>query len=338
MNAAPEDRCLASRNKTSSPRIPPTAPHPGPLPQGERENDDGPPLSHSAIAKAFLEKSRDLVDRKLDELLPAESVCPGTVHKAMRYSVFAGGKRLRPALVLAAAEAVGGSVEEVLPAACAVEMIHTYSLIHDDLPAMDDDDLRRGRPTNHKVFGEAMAILAGDALLTYAFEVLTINSKPPTAAALVRSVAKGVGTFGMVGGQVLDMEGEGKTATLESVRAIHAWKTAALIAACCEAGALASGSGQSEFEHLAAYGKNIGLAFQIVDDILDLTSTPEALGKTPGKDAKSGKATYPAVLGVEKSKAEANRLAGIAFDSLKIFGSKAKTLEALGRFVLERQS
>jgi len=322
-----EDRFLASHNRTSNPHIP------------ERPDaSDGPPLSSSAIARAFLEKARDLVDRKLDELLPSEQTSPSTLHKAMRYSIFAGGKRLRPALVLAAAEAVGGTYEEALPAACAVEMIHTYSLIHDDLPAMDDDDLRRGRPTNHKVFGEAMAILAGDGLLTYAFEVLTINAKPATVAALVRSVAKGVGTQGMVGGQVLDMEGEGKPATLDSVRAIHAWKTAALIAACCEAGALASGSGATEFEHLAKYGQNIGLAFQIVDDILDLTSTPEALGKTPGKDAKSGKATYPAVLGVEKSKQEADRLASEAFDALKIFGSRAKTLDALGRFVLERQS
>ena len=329
MTVAREDRFLASRNRTSHPRLPP------------RPNMDAGqprPATAAAIAQSFLEKSRDLVDRKLDELLPSEKSSPGTLHKAMRYSIFAGGKRLRPALVLAAAEAVGGTFEEALPTACAVEMIHTYSLIHDDLPAMDDDDLRRGRPTNHKVFGEAMAILAGDGLLTYAFEILTLNSKPGTAADLVRSVAKGVGTKGMVGGQVLDMEGEGQPPTLDSVRAIHAWKTAALIAACCEAGALASGAGQVEFEHLAQYGQNIGLAFQIVDDILDLTSTPEALGKTPGKDAKSGKATYPAVLGVEKSKQEAGRLAAIAFDALKIFGARAKTLEALGRFVLERQS
>lgn len=290
------------------------------------------------IAKEFLAKSCKLVDEALNHFLPTEDIVPTTLHKAMRYSIFAGGKRLRPALVLAAAEAVGGTYEEAMPAACAVEMIHTYSLIHDDLPAMDDDDLRRGRPTNHKVFGEAMAILAGDGLLTYAFEVLTANSKPATVAALVRAVARGVGTQGMVGGQVLDMEGEGQKATIESVRAIHSWKTAALIAACCEAGALASGAGQTEFEHLASYGRNIGLAFQIVDDILDLTSTPEQLGKTPGKDAKSGKSTYPAVLGVEASKVEADRLANLAFGSLKTFGSKARTLEALGRFVLERQN
>src|ERR1700709_2404314 len=166
-----EDRFLASQNRTSNPRIPERS-----------KTGGGPPLSSAAIAQAFLEKARDLVDRKLDELLPTEATSPGTLHKAMRYSIFAGGKRLRPALVLAAAEAIGGTYEEALPAACAVEMIHTYSLIHDALPAMDDDDLRRGRPTNHKVFGEAMAILAGDGLLTYAFEVLTINAKSATVA------------------------------------------------------------------------------------------------------------------------------------------------------------
>ena len=320
---------MPSHNRTSHPRMPATG-----------SASSAVPETHGvkAVATSFLKHAQQLVDKELDKILPAETASPATLHKAMRYSIFAGGKRLRPALVLAAAEAVGGSYEEALPAACAVEMIHTYSLIHDDLPAMDDDDLRRGRPTNHKVFGEAMAILAGDGLLTYAFEVLTLRSKPATVAALVRAVAKGVGTVGMVGGQVLDMEGEGRKATLESVRAIHAWKTAALIAACCEAGALASGAGAAEIERLANYGQNIGLAFQIVDDILDLTSTSEALGKTPGKDAKTGKATYPSIMGVEASRKEADRLADLAFGSLKHFGAKAGTLEALGRFVLERQS
>jgi geranylgeranyl diphosphate synthase type II len=318
---------LADKNRASHPRIPQAS---GP--------DAGPPLSHAAVARAFLDESVQLVDARLKQYLPGEDVVPATLHKAMRYSIFAGGKRLRPALVLAAARAVGGSDEDALPAACAVEMLHTYSLVHDDLPAMDDDDLRRGRPTCHKVFGEAMAILAGDALLTYAFEVLTINARPEKAAALVRAVARGVGTFGMVGGQVLDMEGEGQSATVDSVRAIHNWKTAALIRACCEAGALCANADETQAAHLAEYGQNIGLAFQIVDDILDLTSTPEQLGKTPGKDAKTGKATFPAVMGMEESKREAARLAGIAFDALTIFGPKAATLESLGRFVLERQS
>jgi len=292
----------------------------------------------AAIAKAFLESSRDFVDKYLDQYLPSEKTSPETLHKAMRYSTFAGGKRLRPALVLAACEAVGGVREDAAPAACAVEMIHTYSLIHDDLPAMDDDDLRRGRPTCHKVFGDAMAILAGDGLLTYAFEVLTTGKRTEAIPGIVRAIARGSGTVGMVGGQVLDIEGEGKPATLQSVAAIHSWKTAALITACCEAGALAGGATQTEYEHLTEYGRNIGLAFQIVDDILDITASPETLGKTPGKDARVGKATYPAVMGIEKARAEADRLADRAFDRLKIFGPRARTLEALGRFVVERQS
>jgi geranylgeranyl diphosphate synthase type II len=292
----------------------------------------------AAVAKAFLTSSAQFVDARLDAFLPAESVSPTTLHKAMRYSIFAGGKRLRPALVLAAAEAVGGSREDAAPAACAVEMIHTYSLIHDDLPAMDDDDLRRGRPTCHKVYGDAMAILAGDGLLTYAFEVLATSSRTACIPGIVRAIARGSGTQGMVGGQVLDIEGEGKPATLESVSAIHRWKTAALINACCEAGALAGGANQTEYEYLTTYGKNIGLAFQIVDDILDITASPEALGKTPGKDAQAGKATYPAVMGLEKARAEADRLAGVAFAALKHLGARAKVLEALGRFVVERQS
>jgi geranylgeranyl diphosphate synthase type II len=289
-------------------------------------------------AKKFLQQSQQFVDAQLERILPPAQSTPATLHEAMRYSVFAGGKRLRPALVFAAAEAVGGSREDAAPAACAVEMIHTYSLIHDDLPAMDDDDLRRGKPTCHKVFGEAMAILAGDALLTYAFEVLTSSNRTESVAGIVRAIARGVGSQGMVGGQVLDIEGEGKAADLASVCAIHSWKTAALIAACCEAGALAGGATQTEYEHLESFGRKIGLAFQIVDDILDITSSPEALGKTPGKDARMGKATYPAVLGLEKAREEAGRLAQQAFEELKILGPRGQTLEALGRFVLERQS
>ena len=291
------------------------------------------------IARAFLDSSIEYVNARLNEFLPPETMSPGKLHEAMRYSVNAGGKRLRPALVFAAAEAVGGSREDAAPAACAVEMIHTYSLIHDDLPAMDDDDLRRGKPTCHKVYGEAIAILAGDGLLTYAFEVLTMSKRTESVPGIVRAIARGVGTQGMVGGQVLDIEGEGKPADAASVRAIHAWKTAALIAACCEAGALAGGATQTEYEHLTTYGQKIGLAFQIVDDILDITSSPEALGKTPGKDARAGKATYPAVMGVEKAKQEADRLAGQAFDALKILEkSRRQNLEALGRFVVERLS
>ncbi len=314
---------MAARNKSTGPE----------LTTASRASAD-----YAGTAKAFLEECRTYIDKKLDEVLPAESVQPTTLHKAMRYSVRAGGKRLRPALVFAAAECVGGSREDATPAACAVEMIHTYSLIHDDLPAMDDDDLRRGLPTCHKVFGEAMAILAGDALLTYSFEVLTATKHTASIAGIVRAIARGVGTQGMVGGQVLDIEGEGKPPTLASVCAIHSWKTAALITACCEAGALAGEATQTEYEHLTEYGRNIGLAFQIVDDILDITATPEELGKTPGKDARVGKATYPAVMGQEKAQQEATRLANQAFEALEIFGPRASKLEALGRFVIERSS
>lgn len=320
---------MAARNKTSIPRV--TASTRSRVSVGV--GDDV-----AATARAFLKSTCDYIDRQLDQFLPGEKVSPQTLHTAMRYSVFAGGKRLRPALVLAACEAVGGSREDATPAACAVEMIHTYSLIHDDLPDMDNDDLRRGMPTCHKKFNPAIAILAGDGLLTYAFEVLTHTPRTESVAGIVRAVARGVGTVGMVGGQVLDIEGEGKPATLASVCAIHTWKTAALITACCEAGALAGGATQTEYEHLKTYGQKIGLAFQIVDDILDITSSPEALGKTPGKDARTGKATYPAVMGLEQAREEADRLAEQAFDSLQILGSRRRNLEALGRFVVERQS
>ena len=315
-----------------------------PLHPPEQDSEANPLLrphahtDHAALAKAFLEECRKYIDGKLDDVLPKATAPPATLHEAMRYSMTAGGKRLRPALVIAAAEAVGGSREDATPAACAVEMIHTYSLIHDDLPAMDDDDLRRGRPTCHKVYGEAIAILAGDGLLTYAFEVLTATKHTASVAGIVRAIARGIGTQGMVGGQVLDLEGEGRTPTLASVCAIHSWKTAALITACCEAGALAGDATKTEYEHLSVYGRDIGLAFQIVDDILDITSSPEQLGKTPGKDARAGKATYPAVMGVEKARQEADRLAKQAFEALGIFGPRGKTLEALGRFVIERHS
>jgi geranylgeranyl diphosphate synthase type II len=298
-------------------------------------------------AKAFLEKTRIFVDRRLSRYVPRETAVPVIIHKAMRYSLFAGGKRLRPALTLAAAFAarsgkISGKtflfrqVEDAVPAACALEMIHTYSLIHDDLPAMDDDDLRRGRPTCHKVFGEAMAILAGDALLTQAFE--TLAAAPRRTAELVRAVAKGAGTLGMVGGQVLDLEAEGKKADLATVQAIHLRKTAALILASCEAGALAVGAGAARRAAIVKFGKNIGLAFQVVDDILDVTSSSEVMGKTAGKDVKAGKATYPAVMGLEKARKTAERLTETALNALRPLGERAHFLEVLGRFVVERTS
>jgi geranylgeranyl diphosphate synthase, type II len=336
---------LATRNRASTPRLPSArtrAAEKAPANGKHTVNEE-----IAAIATKYLETSKQLVDLHLEKFLPSKKASPGKLHEAMRYSTFAGGKRLRPALVFAADCFRGGAREDAAPSACAVEMIHTYSLIHDDLPyslihddlpAMDDDDLRRGMPTNHKVFGEAIAILAGDGLLTFAFEVLTHSKRVEAIPGIVRAIAQGAGTQGMVGGQVLDIENEGKPFTLDSVRAIHAWKTAALITSCCQAGALAGGATQTEYEHLTVYGQKIGLAFQIVDDILDITSSPEALGKTPGKDERSGKATYPAVLGLDKARQEADRLAAQAFDSLKVLGPRARTLEALGRFVVERQS
>ncbi|MBI3828206.1 MAG: polyprenyl synthetase family protein [Planctomycetes bacterium] len=289
-------------------------------------------------AAAYLEKARTFVDQCLEQSLPPETAAPQTLHKAIRYSIFAGGKRLRPALAFAGAEAVGGSWDDAAPVACAVEMIHTYSLIHDDLPAMDDDDLRRGRPTCHKVFGDAIAILAGDGLLTYAFECLASCPRGSAIPAIIKAVAAGSGTQGMVGGQVLDLEGEGKPPTLPGVEAIHRWKTAALITASCEAGALAGGASLKESEIIRNYGQKIGLAFQIVDDILDLTASPETLGKTPGKDVRAQKATYPAVMGLERAKLEAQQLMDAARAELQALGARAQNLEDLARFVVERKN
>lgn len=294
--------------------------------------------NQQATGAAFVERSRTYVDAKLEQVLPPEATSPQTLHKAMRYSLFAGGKRLRPALALAASEAVGGNFDDAAPVACAVEMIHTYSLIHDDLPAMDDDDLRRGRPTCHKVFGDAMAILAGDALLTLAFEALATCRRTQAIPSIVTTIAQGVGTFGMVGGQVLDLEGEGEAPNLEMVANIHRWKTAALIAASCQAGALAGGGTQKQAEQMGVYGQKIGLAFQILDDILDVTSSPETLGKTPGKDQRAGKATYPAVLGLEAARTEAKRLVDAAQQTLQTFGAHGHHMAELARFVIERRS
>ena len=300
-----------------------------------------PPVKEAAKGAAahFVEVVRTQVDDGLDHFLPKEDASPQTLHKAMRYSVFAGGKRLRPALVLAACEAVGGTISEGLPAACAVEMIHTYSLIHDDLPAMDNDDLRRGRPTCHKVFGDAMAILAGDALLTLSFETIARSPRSEAIAPLVLVFAQRSGCQGMVGGQVLDLEGEGKKPTLEMVRAIHSWKTAALIAACCEGGALAGGGSKEDVKQLREFGEKIGLAFQILDDILDITQSSQALGKTAGKDLDAQKATYPAVLSIEGAQKEAQLLVDSAMSGLDIHFSNrggGKTLKELARFVIER--
>jgi geranylgeranyl diphosphate synthase, type II len=291
------------------------------------------------ILKDYLTERSALVDRALDGLLPKASVKPATIHKAMRYSLFAGGKRLRPVLCLAAAEACGGALESALPSACAVECIHTYSLIHDDLPCMDDDDLRRGRPTSHKVFGEGIAVLAGDALLTVAFEILTAAKATArySLAAHVQELVHAAGSRELIAGQVADLEGEGQKLTLRELRFIHEAKTAALLTASIRLGGMSANATPSKLEALTAFGMNLGLAFQVIDDILDVTQTSEKLGKSAGKDVAAQKATYPALLGLEKARKEAQRLTTASLDALKPFGKKSDTLRALSAFLLQRE-
>jgi geranylgeranyl diphosphate synthase type II len=290
----------------------------------------------------YLTERRARVDAALERFLPAETAAPPTVHRAMRYSVLAGGKRLRPILVIAGAEAVGAAAETVLPTACALELIHTYSLIHDDLPAMDDDDFRRGRLTNHKVFGDAVAILAGDALLTLAFQLVAENAALVADArvvcAVVAEIAQAAGTRGMVGGQVVDIESEGKTVTPETLEYIHRHKTAALLRASLSVGARLGGGDAGALAAIADAGQSLGLAFQIVDDILDVEGTLEALGKTAGSDARKQKATYPTLHGIEASRREARELIERAKRRLTVFGDRAAPIVALADFVVERKS
>ena len=273
----------------------------------------------------------------LEKAVPPAGEEPARLHRAMRYSLFAGGKRLRPALAMLACDLVGGREKDVLPAAACLEMIHTYSLIHDDLPAMDDDDFRRGKPSCHKAFDEATAILAGDGLLTMAFETLGRAPKD-LVPALVAAVAGAAGSRGMVGGQQADLEGERGKPTPALVRFIHRKKTAALLRASVQAGAICGRADSGEFDTLTQFGENLGLAFQVADDILDVTATTEKLGKTAGKDAASGKATYPAVFGIERSRREAARLAARALRALQPFGKKADKLRAVMNFVVNRES
>ena len=280
------------------------------------------------------------VDRALDRWLPPEKTRPATLHRAMRYAVFAGGKRLRPILCLAAAEACGGKTSGALPAACAVECIHTYSLIHDDLPCMDDDDFRRGRPTTHKVFGEAVAVLAGDALATIAFEILgkTNETARHGAGEFFRELSKAAGSLFLVGGQVADMEAEKRQATPAELLFIHRGKTAAMISVSLRLGAMSANATPPQVKALGRFGENLGLAFQIIDDILDITQTSEKLGKSAGKDAAAGKVTYPAVFGLEKSRRAAARLTKAALKSLEPFGKNADFLRAIADQLLGRQS
>ena len=292
--------------------------------------------------KAYLAARVSEVDAALARVLPPEDAAPPTLHRAMRYSVQAGGKRLRPILVIAGAEAVGGNAEQVMETACALELIHTYSLIHDDLPAMDNDDYRRGRLTNHKVFGEAIAILAGDALLTLAFKLIALNGARTgdarIIAALVTDIADAAGTDGMVGGQVVDIQSEGKAVSAETLDYIHTHKTAALIRASLCAGALLAGATPAQRASIATCGDALGLAFQIVDDILDVEGSSEELGKTAGKDAQQQKATYPAYHGLEASRAKARVLIEQAKVALAPLGERAEPIRALADFIFQRRS
>ena len=287
----------------------------------------------------YLQAQTALVDRALDRFLPKAAAKPATIHKAMRYSLFAGGKRLRPVLTLAAAEACGGRKEDALPAACAVECIHTYSLVHDDLPCMDDDDLRRGRPTNHKVFGEGIAVLAGDALLTVAFEILAKSpgTRRYPVAAQVAELAHASGSRWLVGGQVADLEGEGRPLTAAELEYIHRCKTAALLTTSIRLGAMSANATDAHLQALTTFGESVGLAFQVIDDILDVTQSSEKLGTTAGKDANAQKATYPAIHGLDKSRQTARRLTAKARAALQPLKAKGATLQALADYLLARE-
>src|SRR5258708_1329997 len=287
-----------------------------------------------------LEQGQRLADAALDRLIPLETEHPSSIHQAMRHSVFAGGKRLRPILCMEA----GRMIAQNLPAGiedvgAALEMLHTYSLIHDDLPALDNDDLRRGRPTCHKAFGEALAILAGDALQTQAYEVLSqLGCSPEARIGIIREIAHQTGTIdGMIGGQVADLEAEHTKPGIETLEYIHRAKTAALITASVVSGGIYAGATPGQVCRLRAFGQSVGLAFQIVDDVLDVTQTSEQLGKTAGKDTDAEKTTYPALFGIDESLRRADTLVDQACEELNEFGSQASTLKDLARFLVERK-
>ena len=289
----------------------------------------------------YLSQRRESVNATLDRLLPDKSEYPQTIHRAMRHSVFAGGKRIRPLLSIASAETVGGTVSGIESAACAVELIHTYSLIHDDLPALDNDDYRRGKPTCHKAFGEATAILAGDALLTLAFQVLAeMNDIPPERKVhITQELSRAAGTVaGMIGGQVADLEAEGKPVEEEQLHYIHRSKTGALIRSSVRLGAIYAGASKDDYEALSRYGEQIGLAFQIVDDVLDVVSTSKTLGKTVGKDAARQKATFPALYGVDESRKRAMEHFTLACEALDSFGERALRLRQIADKIVNRRA
>ena len=288
--------------------------------------------------KEYLSSRQRLIDETLDALLPRESVKPKTIHRAMRYSVFAGGKRLRPILCLAAAECCGGELQAALPVACAVECVHTYSLIHDDLPCMDDDDFRRGRPTSHKVFGEGIAVLAGDALLTFAFEIAALVPGWPRYSLrdVVRELAVACGSRHLIAGQVVDLESEGEKVSLPLLKFIHESKTAALLRSSVRLGAMSANATAQQLQRLSDFGRALGLAFQVIDDILDVTQTSEKLGKSAGKDIAAEKATFPAVVGLDRSRKVARRLTEEAREALRPLGKRAETLHTLADHLLQR--
>jgi geranylgeranyl diphosphate synthase type II len=299
--------------------------------------DDGRTL------KGYLADRKAVIDRALADYLPGEESCPEVIFRAVRYSVLAGGKRLRPILCLAAAEAVGGKCGPILPVACALELIHTYSLIHDDLPAMDNDDYRRGRPTSHKVFGEDIAILAGDALLTEAFRLMTRRNlmpgmPPDRLLEAIGEIAEAAGFFGMVGGQVLDVRSEGEKADPDTLHRIHRMKTGAMIRVSLRAGAILAGASDEQIASLTNYGEHIGLAFQIVDDILNVEGDRAILGKETGSDEARGKVTFPALLGVEESRTRVAALIREALYSLAFFDDRAEPLRRIARYIPERKS
>ncbi len=292
------------------------------------------------MLKQTLEQGRELTDAALERLLPAADQRPSSIHQAMRHSVFAGGKRLRPILCMEAGRMLAGSLPSgIEDLGAALEMLHTYSLIHDDLPALDNDDLRRGRPTCHKVFGEAIAILAGDALQTQAYEVLSrLRCSAEFRVRVIEEIARGTGTIeGMIGGQVVDLEAEHSQPDLATLEYIHRSKTAALISASVVSGGRYAGADDEAVGALRGFGQSIGLAFQIVDDVLDVTQTSEQLGKTAGKDTAAEKATYPALFGVDESLRKAGVLVNSALVSLDGFGERAEALKELARFLVERK-
>jgi geranylgeranyl diphosphate synthase type II len=280
------------------------------------------------------------VDALFSEMMQSRRGMPARLREAIEYSFLAGGKRLRPALVLECARAVNGAEPSrgTLAAAVAIELVHTFSLVHDDLPAMDDDDLRRGRATNHKVFGEAMAILAGDAMMTMAFDVIARDVEAKVALALARELAQAAGPEGMIGGQVLDIESENAPLALDGLQQIHRMKTGAMLTGSCRMGAIAAGASEDQLSALTNYGTHLGLAFQIIDDLLDLTATPEQLGKATNKDARQGKNTFPSLIGLDESRNAAQRELKAALGAISIFGARASTLSELANFIVDRSN